>query len=229
MAIQLKAEIARCEKKIIELQENRKTATEAEKENIDRNINEQQDQINEPEKENEEIEGRMSLRDRSKVIFKKHGFTLTAVVVSVSVVISFLATNLKKGLTTLGSKFGGALKDLGRKLGQILPGLVGAIASFIFKTAGEAIGFLAKNAWLLQSNQVKRFAQESRFGFVLFPGRPPALRPLRLLHTSDVSTSAIAIASARTFSLEHKRRKQGGLYLALTIALTFCGFTLEEF
>ena len=52
---------------------------------------------------------------------------------------------------------------------------------------------------------------------------------LSLLHTSDVSTSAIAIASARTFTLEHKRRKQDGLYLALTIALTFCGFTLEDF
>ena len=48
---------------------------------------------------------------------------------------------------------------------------------------------------------------------------------LSLLHTSDVS----AIASARTFTLEHKRRKQGGLYLALTIALTFCRFTLEDF
>ena len=48
---------------------------------------------------------------------------------------------------------------------------------------------------------------------------------LRLLHTSDVS----AIASARTFTLEHKRRKQDGLYLALTIALTFCRFTLEDF
>ena len=41
------------------------------------------------------------------------------------------------------------LKELGTKLGQILPGMVGAIASFIFRTAGEVIGFLAKNAWLL--------------------------------------------------------------------------------
>ena len=48
---------------------------------------------------------------------------------------------------------------------------------------------------------------------------------LRLLHTSDAS----AITSARTFTLEHKRLKQGGLYLALTIALTFCRFTLEDF
>ena len=91
----------------------------------------------------------MSLRDRIKAIFKKHGFTLTAIVIAVTVVISVLAANLKNGLTTLGSKFVGTLKDVGRKLGQILPGLVGAIASFIFKAAGEAIGFLAKNAWLL--------------------------------------------------------------------------------
>ena len=69
--------------------------------------------------------------------------------VAVAVVISVLAANLRNGLTTLESKFGGALKDVGRKLGQILPGLVGATASFIFKVAGEAIGFLAKNAWLL--------------------------------------------------------------------------------
>ena len=144
-----KDEIARREKKISELKENRKRATEAEKENIDRNINEQQDQIDTLERENEKFEGRMSLRDRIKAIFKKHGFTLTAVVIAGTVVISVLAANLKKGLTTLGCKFGGALKDVGCKLGQILPGLVGAIASFIFKAAGEAIGFLAKNAWLL--------------------------------------------------------------------------------
>ena len=36
-----------------------------------------------------------------------------------------------------------------KKLGEILPGMIGAIASFIFRTAGEVIGFLAKNAWLL--------------------------------------------------------------------------------
>ena len=128
-----KDEIARREKKIIEQQENRKTATGAEKENIDRNINEQQDEIDTLERENEEIEGRMSLRDRIKAIFKKHGFTLTAIVIAVTVVISVLAANLKNGLTTLGSKFGGTLKNVGRKLGQILPGLVGAIASFIFE------------------------------------------------------------------------------------------------
>ena len=60
-----KYEIAKRENKMSELQENRKTATGAEKENIDSNINEQQDQMDALERENEEIEGRMSLRDRT--------------------------------------------------------------------------------------------------------------------------------------------------------------------
>ena len=99
-----KEEIARRERKISELQENRKTATEAQKENIDRNINEQQKQIDELERENEEIEERMSLRHKIKTIFKKYGFTITAVISAVTVVISVLVSNLKKGLTTLGKK-----------------------------------------------------------------------------------------------------------------------------
>ena len=144
-----KEEIARREKKRSKLQEYRKTATGEEKENIDRNINEQQEEIDELERENEEIEGRMTMTNKIKAIFKKYGFTITAVISAVTVVISVLVSNLKKGLTTLGKKIGGGLKDVGKKLGQILPGLVGAIASFIFKTAGEAIGFLAKNAYLL--------------------------------------------------------------------------------
>ena len=155
-----KEEIARREKKISQLQENRKTATEAQKENRDHNINEQQKQIDELEGENEEIEERMSLRDKIKTIFKKYGFTITAVISAVTVVISVLVSNLKKGLTTLGKKLGGGLKDVGKKLGQILPGLVGAIASFIFKTAGEAIGFLAKNAYLLILAVVIYFAEK---------------------------------------------------------------------
>ena len=155
-----KEEIERREKKLSELKENRKTATEAQKENINHNINEQQEQIDEIERENEEIEGRMSLKDRIKSIFKKYGFTIAAVFSAATVVISVLVLNLKNGLTTLGKKLGGGLKDVGKKLGQILPGLVGAIASFIFKTTGEAIGFLAKNAYLLIVAVVVYFAEK---------------------------------------------------------------------
>ena len=56
---------------------------------------------------------------------------------------------MKSGLTKLGKGVGDGFKAVGKKLGEILPGIVGAIASFIFKTAGEVISFLGKNAWLL--------------------------------------------------------------------------------
>ena len=91
----------------------------------------------------------LSLRDRIKEIFKKHGFTVVAVTTAIATVIGVIVSNLKAGLTKVAKGVGNGLKELGAKLGQILPGMVGAIASFIFKTAGEAIGFLAKNAWLL--------------------------------------------------------------------------------
>ena len=99
--------------------------------------------------ENEIIEERMSLRDRVKAIFKKYGFTVFAVVSAVGLVIGVIVSNLQKGLTSLGKGVGGALKNIGKKIGEILPGMIGAIASFVFKTAGEAVGFLAKHAWLL--------------------------------------------------------------------------------
>ena len=142
-------EISRREKKIDELQASRETASENQREQIDANIEEQQNEISRLEAENERIEERMSLRDRVKLIFKKYGFTVFAVVSAVGLVIGVIVSNLQKGLTSLGKGVGGALKTIGKKIGEILPGMVGAIASFVFKTAGEAVGFLAKHAWLL--------------------------------------------------------------------------------
>ena len=142
-------EITRREKKIQELQASRETASENQREQIDANIEEQRNEISRLEAENEHIEERMSLRDRVKLIFKKYGFTVFAVVSAVGLVIGVIVNNLKKWLTSLGKGVGGALKNIGKKIGEILPGMIGAIASFIFKTAGEAVGFLAKNAWLL--------------------------------------------------------------------------------
>ena len=142
-------EISRREKKIDELHASRETASENQREQIDANIEEQQNEISRLEAEDERIEERMSLRDRVKAIFKKYGFTVFAVVSAVGLVIGVIVSNLKKGLTSLGKGVGGALKTIGKKNGEILPGMVGAIARFVFKTAGEAVGFLAKHAWLL--------------------------------------------------------------------------------
>ena len=142
-------EISRRENKIKELQASRETASVNQREQIDANIEEQQNEISRLEAENEIIEERMSLRDRVKLIFKKYGFTVFAVVSAVGLVIGVIVSNLKKGLTSLGKGVGGASKTIGKKIGEILPGMIGAIASFVFKTAGEAVGFLAKHAWLL--------------------------------------------------------------------------------
>ena len=41
------------------------------------------------------------------------------------------------------------LKELGKKkTASLLPGLLGLIVSFLFKAAGQAIGFLAEHTWL---------------------------------------------------------------------------------
>ena len=142
-------EISRREKKKEELQASLETASENQKEEKYADIEEQQNEISRLEAENEHIEERMSLRDRVKAIFKKYGFTVFAVVSAVGLVIGVFVSNLKKGLTSLGKGVGGALKNIGKKIGEILPGMIGAITSFVFKTAGEAVGFLAKNAWFL--------------------------------------------------------------------------------
>ena len=91
-----------------------------------------------------------------KDLFKKHGFTIATVVTAVGITIGVLAKILAdgasaaaNGIKTVGKKVGDGLKELGKRIGAILPGLVGAIASFVFRAVGQAISFLAKNAWLL--------------------------------------------------------------------------------
>ena len=116
-------------------------------ENADARVKEGERQVETArERVNERLLG---LRDRIKEIFKKHGFTVIAVATAIATVIGVIVSNLKAGLTKVAKGVGNGLKELGKKLGEILPGMIGAIASFLFRTAGEVIGFLAKNAWLL--------------------------------------------------------------------------------
>ena len=139
-------EIARRIKKIAELQDQLETASENQRENLNQTIAGEQDAVAQLESVSEEVEERITLRDRVKAIFKKYGLTVFAVVSAVRVVIGVIAANLKNVLTSLGRGVGG-LKTTGKKLGEILPGLVGAIGSFVFRTAGEVVGAPAKNAW----------------------------------------------------------------------------------
>ena len=112
-------------------------------------IAEKLEQIDAIENERDELEERVSLREKVKNIFKKYGFTVTAVFLAVGTVIGVIVDSLTKGLKTVATGVGNGLKELGKKIAGILPGLIGAIVSFIFKTAGSVISFLGKNAWLL--------------------------------------------------------------------------------
>ena len=133
-------------KELDELRVERDRLEQAER-NADEMVQEGERQV---ETARERVNQRLlSLRDRIKEIFKKHGFTVISVTTAIGVVIGVIVSNLKSGLTKVANGVGNGLKELGAKLGQILPGMVGAITSFLFRTAGEVIGFLAKNAWLL--------------------------------------------------------------------------------
>ena len=151
---------------ITELREQRENATISEQGEIDRRIEEAEARIEGRNQENEAIEERLTLRQRIKAIFKKYGFTAFAVASSIGIVIGVIVSSLKAGLTNVAKGVGNGLKALGKKLGEILPGMIGAIASFLFRTAGEVIGFLAKNAWLLIVGlvvlAVEQFKKKSR-------------------------------------------------------------------
>ena len=126
---------------------NREIQTkEARIEELNQNIQPLESRIDEltAQKENLEDELGLSLKEKIKRIFKKYGFTAAAVLAAVGAIIGVIISNLKSGLSALGK----GLKTLGKKLAGMLPGMIGSIASFIFKTAGEAVKYLAKNAWL---------------------------------------------------------------------------------
>ena len=98
-------EIARRSKKVKESQEQlEKTAEEHMREGLNQTIDEEMDIIAQLERANEEIEQRMTLRDRVKAIFRKYGFTVLAVASAVGVVICVIVANLKNGLNPLAKE-----------------------------------------------------------------------------------------------------------------------------
>ena len=97
-----------------------------------------------------------SLREKIKELFKKHGFTLATVVTAVGITIRALykilqdgassATNGIKGVT---KKVGDGLKELGKKIGSILPAWWARSLALCFARPARLSLFLAKNVWLL--------------------------------------------------------------------------------
>ena len=96
-----------------------------------------------------ERESAMPLRERVREIFKQHGLTITAILLAAGVTIGAVVGAITNALKSMGNQLANGLKTVGAKAASALPGLIGAIVSFLFKTAGQAIGYLAKHTWLL--------------------------------------------------------------------------------
>ena len=168
LIVQKEKEIEELHKSIREDEEiaNNENEQPSVRERAREKIAEKLEQINALENERDELEERVSLREKVKNIFKKYGFTVTAVFLAFGTVIGVIIDSLTKGLKSVATGVGNGLKELGKKIAGILPGLIGAIVSFIFKTAGSVISFLGKNAWLLILGvtvfMVERFKKKNR-------------------------------------------------------------------
>ena len=97
----------------------------------------------------DEREAAMPLRERVREIFKKYGVTVTAIFLAAGVTIGAVVGAITNALKSMGNQLANGLKTVGAKAASALPGLIGAIVSFLFKTAGQAIGYLAEHTWLL--------------------------------------------------------------------------------
>ena len=168
LIVQKEKEIEELHKSIREDEEiaNNENEQPSVRERAREKIAEKLEQIDALENEREELEERVSLREKVKNIFKKYGFTVAAVFLVVGTVVGVIIDSLTKGLKTVATGVGNGLKELGKKIAGILPGLIGAIVSFIFKTAGSVISFLGKNAWLLILGvavfTIERFKKKNR-------------------------------------------------------------------
>ena len=90
---------------------------------------------------NEEI-ARLQTRISEREANKKYGVTA-------GITVGAVAGSITKALKATGKAIGKGLKDIGAKIASLLAGLIGSIVSFLFKTAGQAVGFLAEHTWLL--------------------------------------------------------------------------------
>ena len=98
----------------------------------------------------QERERAMSLRERFKNFLKKYvGVILTSFFIAAGATVSAVLGEIINGLKKIVKDLRNGLKALGAKAASALPGLIGAVAKFLFNVAGSAISFLAEHTWLL--------------------------------------------------------------------------------
>ena len=73
---------------------------------------------------------------------------MTAILLAAGVTIGAVIGAITNALKKLGNGLANGLKTIGAKAASALPGLMGAIVSFLFKAAASVVGFLAEHKWL---------------------------------------------------------------------------------
>ena len=96
------------------------------------------------------MERKQHLCDKLKEIFKKYGITVASLLIAagavIDAVVSFLTKALrKKNRQSFGKRFARNQSKSDIDFAVLIDSIVG----FIFKTGGQAIGFLAEHTWLL--------------------------------------------------------------------------------
>ena len=109
-----------------------------------------QSSIYEEERQRNLIEERLNRTKTFEVLKENESHLQRLNEEDLAIIQDEMASSFTNALKATGQQMANGLKMLGAKAASALPGLIGSIVSFLFKTAGQAIGFLAKHTWLRQ-------------------------------------------------------------------------------
>ena len=123
-------------------------ASSSEKEAAEARVEQRNDELARLQTQVEERERVRPLSERIKEVFKKYGVTVTAALVAAGATIGAVVGTITKSLKATGKALGKGFQNIGATLGSMLPKLIGSIVSFLCKTAGQVVSYLAEHIWL---------------------------------------------------------------------------------
>jgi len=126
----------------------RQNASSSEKEAAEARVEQRNDELARLQTQVEERERVRPLSERIKEVFKKYGVTVTAALVAAGATIGAVVGTITKSLKATGKALGKGFQNIGATLGSMLPKLIGSIVSFVCKTAGQVVSYLAEHIWL---------------------------------------------------------------------------------
>ena len=101
---------------------NDKNTSPSEREVAEGRVAERNEEIARLQTQIEERDGALPLRERIKEIFKKHGVTLTAILLAAGVTIGYVIGAITKALKATSKALGNGLKEIGKKQLHFCPG-----------------------------------------------------------------------------------------------------------